>query len=511
MKNLDLYVIVFISGAAVLAMEILGTRILGPFYGVSLFLWSALITVTLAALSAGYAVGGRWADKGATRFRLCTLIAGAGIWLLLIPWIKRPVLALTEPLGLRFAVLVAAFVLFAPPLTLLGMVSPYAIKLKTVRLEEVGRSAGNLYAISTVASVISALLTGFFLIPNFGVSRLTLTIGVILLMTASIGLLDKQKPHVMVSIVAVALVIGAIVIWRMPTNDTDPKGRLLAVEQSAYAEIRVLDMHSRRHLLIDGGIHTIVDPLTWKSHYPYVAVVDLTKYFFEKPGQLLLIGLGGGSVVKNFACEGWTVEAVEIDPVVTEVAYKHFGLDSSEAKIFHLDGRQFLLTHEETYDIIMMDAFGSSSIPFHLVTVEAFGLIASHLNPGGALAINIEANGWHDLMVRSLAATLKQHFPEVQVLPASESSESLGNVIILASHAKLELRKELERNYTDLDKRFSANYQQNHAWDNRFVPDTRNAPVLTDDLNPVDLWAEAINLAARKDLHRYFEQSGLSW
>jgi hypothetical protein len=141
MKNFYLYVIVFISGASVLAVEILGTRILGPFYGVSLFLWSALITVTLIALSIGYTIGGRWADKGAKLSRLCYLMIGAGIWLLLIPWFKQPLLFLAEPLGLRFAVLAAAFVLFAPPLTLLGMVSPYAIRVRALSLDEVGKTA----------------------------------------------------------------------------------------------------------------------------------------------------------------------------------------------------------------------------------------------------------------------------------------------------------------------------------------------------------------------------------
>jgi hypothetical protein len=168
MKNLYLYLIVVVSGAAVLAVKILGTRILSPFYGVSLFLWSALITVTLAALSLGYAVGGRWADKNATLSRLCTLVAGAGVWLLLIPWIKQPLLVLMESLGLRFAVLISAFVLFAPPLTLLGMVSPYAIKLKTASLNVVGRTTGSLYAMSNVLSVMSTALTYFFLISKLG-------------------------------------------------------------------------------------------------------------------------------------------------------------------------------------------------------------------------------------------------------------------------------------------------------------------------------------------------------
>jgi hypothetical protein len=135
MRKSYLYVVVFIAGAA---------GILGPFYGVSLFLWSALITVTLIALSAGYAIGGRWADRGASWRSFYAIFAGAGLWTLLIPWMRRPVLVMAEPFGLRFAVLVAAFVLFAAPLTLLGMVSPYAIRLRASSLDVVGRTAGDL-------------------------------------------------------------------------------------------------------------------------------------------------------------------------------------------------------------------------------------------------------------------------------------------------------------------------------------------------------------------------------
>jgi len=510
MRNFYLYVIVFISGAAVLAVEILGTRILGPFYGVSLFLWSALITVTLAALSLGYAVGGRWADKSATLSRLCFLVAGAGVWLLLIPWIKQPLLSLTESLGLRFAVLASAFIFFAPPLTLLGMVSPYAIKLKTASLNVVGRTAGNLYAISTMASVISALLTGFFLIPNFGVSRLTLAIGALLLITAVIGLIADKKSKLAALGIVIILFLSAAVVWVLPSNDADPDKGLLAVEQSPYAEIRVLDTNNRRHLLIDGGTHTIVDPSTWRSHFSYVIVMDLTKAFFEKPGELLLVGLGGGSVVKNFANDGWKVDAVEIDPVVIKVAREHFGLEASEGNIFEMDGRHYLLRNEKNYEIIAMDAFGSSSIPFHLVTEEAFALIASRLKPDGVLAINIEALGWHHILVRSLAATLNKSFSQVLALPAHPSSERIGNLIILASNRELELSL-VEGDITDMNYVSSPAYHQNLAWQNRFAPDLRDAPVLTDDLNPVDIWAEATNLAARRDLHRYFAESGLSW
>jgi spermidine synthase len=157
-----------------------------------------------------------------------------------------------------------------------------------------------------------------------------------------------------------------------------------------------------------------------------------------------------------------------------------------------------------------MDAFGSSSIPFHLVTAEAFALIGSRLKPQGILTINIESLGWHHILVRSLAATLKKSFSQVLALPTQVASDRIGNIIILAANRELELNL-VEGDITDMDYVSSPAYHQHVAWFNRFVPDSPDAPVLTDDLNPVDLWAEAINLVARRDLHRYFGESGLNW
>ena len=511
MKKWYLYVVVFISGAAVLAIEILGTRILGPFYGVSIFLWSSLITVTLIALSVGYMLGGRWADKVTKMSNLYYLMFGAGIWLLLIPFIKHPVLIVAEPLGLRFAVLVAAFILFSPSLTLLGMVSPYALKVRTSNLNVVGRTAGDLYAISTIGGVIAALLTGFILIPNIGVGRLTFMVGIVLLFFASIGLVDELKSNFK-KLSIVSVFIGTTIGFSLiPFDRPDPDNGLLTIEQSPYAEIRVLDLDNRRYLLIDGGTHTIVDPNTWESYFPYTAVMDLSREFFEQPGEMLLIGLGGGTVMKNFAKASWSVDAVEIDPVVIEIARDYFGLQESEGNIYCMDGRQYLKSNEKKYDVIAMDAFGSSSIPFHLITKESFGLIASRLKPKGIFAINLESNGWDDVIVRSIAATLKEHFEIVLALPTVVPANILGNMILFASNRELELLHDLNIDLKDPNVRLSMDYQRYRAWDYRFIPDLKGVAILTDDLNPVDLWSEKINLSARKGLHDYFKQSGLSW
>lgn len=507
MTNWFVYFAVIVSGASVLAIEILGTRILGPFYGVSLYLWSALIGVTLAALSLGYALGGVWADKGPRLNRFCSLLALSGLWIVLIPWLRHPVLAISESLGLRGAVLFAAFVLFFPPLALLGMVSPYAIRIKASTLEVVGRTAGNLYAVSTIASVVSAILTGFFLIPNVGVNRLTFLVGIALLGTALIGFVSRRKAKVLLPGIFITVLLGAAATQLAPAQRANPSNGLLAIEQSPYAEIRVVEKEGLRFMLIDGGMHTIADPATWESFLPYVDVLDVTRRFHTEPGRLLLVGLGGGSVVKRFAKGGWKVEAVEIDPVVTRNARRFFGLEEDEATVHHMDGRRFLLRHAGLYDLVIMDAFGSSSIPFHLVTKESFALIDRCLNADGIVAMNIEAVGWDDILVRSLVATFQEVYEHVLVLPIAEPPTEIGNLIIMASHHPFEMLEELP----DPADRFSAEYNRLHAWVNSFTPETEGAPVLTDDMNPVDVWSERINLEARKGLHEYFGADGLSW
>lgn len=504
-KNLFLTVLVFVSGAAVLAVELLGTRVLGPFYGVSLFLWSALITVTLLALSVGYAIGGRMADRGPRIERLCLVLLAAGAWLLALPWLRDPVLRLCEPLGLRAAVLVASLALFALPLALLGMVAPYAIRLRAASLDEVGRTAGNLYALSTIGSVLAALLTGFVLIPYVGVGKLLFLVGAVLVVLGLLGLL-AFRGALAGGGATLALAPVAFFGFGAAQIAPDPAHGLLSIEQSPYAEIRVVERDGTRYMLIDGGTHTIVAADTLESVFSYVHVVDLLNHVTAQPGKLLLVGLGGGSVAKLFARQGWDVEAVEIDAVVTRVARRDFGLTEAEARVHHADGRGWLERADGGWDAIVLDAFGSSSIPFHLVTREAFALTAQRLAPEGVLAINVECMGWDDVLVRSLAATLRESFAHVLALPIAEPPDQLGNLVLMASQQPLGIAREIPAT----PDRFSSIYDKNHAWDNRFEPESGGAIVLTDDLNPVDLWSDRINLAARRDLHGRFG-GGVGW
>lgn len=188
-----LYPAISIGGASILALEILGTRIVGPSYGVDIFLWSTLIAVTLAALAVGYWLGGHWADRRPSLRNFAIIFVVAGIWIVAIPLARGGVVAVTRPLDRSAAMFVSSFALFFPPLAILGMASPYALKLRVRSLGEIGRSAGDLYAISTVASVTGALLTGFVLVPSFGVRSITAAIGILLVLTGAIGLFGTAR------------------------------------------------------------------------------------------------------------------------------------------------------------------------------------------------------------------------------------------------------------------------------------------------------------------------------
>lgn len=507
-----LYLIVVVSGGSVLSLEILGTRILGPYFGVSLYLWSAQITVALAALSLGYLAGGHWADRGASFRRLCLIPGAAGLMIVAIPWVQPHVVALTAGWELRASILGASVLLFFAPLMVLGAVTPYAIRLLLPDVARAGRVTGRIFALSTLASVASALLTGFFLIPNLGVHLLTSLLGAGLLLTAAVawwlGPKGRGGPIPPLLLLATGVAAGSL----SPSERPDPDAGLLDVRQSAYAEIRVYDNEEGRHLLIDRGIHSRIDTATGRSTIPYAALMEMPMRYFPAPGRMLLLGLGGGALARSYAAAGWRVDAVEIDPEVVRTAREWFGLDRAGAEVFEMDARRYLARTDRRYDVVLVDAYGSSSIPFHLVTAEAFGLAKAVLRPGGIVAVNVICLGWRDPLVSDIAATLRAPFSRVLALPMAEPPDRLGNLILLAADRDLEGIPEPERNVEfDPGWRYGHGYALTHAWDNRFVPDAAGAVILTDDLNRVDVVSARTMLAARTELLLYYDRLNLRW
>jgi spermidine synthase len=299
--------------------------------------------------------------------------------------------------------------------------------------------------------------------------------------------------------------------WFHAYNNSNGSSNLLAMKSSHYADLCVIDIAEQRHLFINGDICSRVDTSTWESVMPYCAVMELPKYFYNKPGTALVIGLGGGSLVKQYRHHGWKVDAIECDHEVIQLAKQYFRLYPSDGTIYESEGRTFLRSTSNTYDVILLDVFENRSNSFHLYTQEAFGLISSKLNANGILAVSIEAIGWYDPIVSTFAATLKSVFQDVLVLPIEEPPNKTGNLVLLASNSILEPKRFPQNNITlSPDWRYGPEYQKVHAWDNRFFPNIRDVRILTDDKNSLDIQWEKVNQAARQQLHEYITQNMIS-
>ena len=278
MSRARLFLVVALSGAAVLTLEILGTRVLGPFYGVSLFLWSALISVTLAALAAGYALGGRWAQRSLSTTRLSWLLAAAGAWVLLVPWTRGPLIAVASHLGLRGAVLLAATLLFFPPLMLLGMVSPYAIRLGTRSVDEVGRVSGDLFAVSTLASVGAALS------PDSSWSHPSASRGCCLPSACCCSSL-RRSPGSEPAAPSPGSRSSSAAPWPCPAwaASSAYRARCWREPRAPTRSCAWSSTAACASFMIDGGIHSMINAETEAPHQPYVYIAELALDAFPAP------------------------------------------------------------------------------------------------------------------------------------------------------------------------------------------------------------------------------------
>jgi spermidine synthase len=219
-------------------------------------------------------------------------------------------------------------------------------------------------------------------------------------------------------------------------------------------------------------------------------------------------------VAKQFAREGWRVRVVEPDPMAARVATELLSFHATEVRLTIADARRFCRTTSGRYAAVIFDAFDRGSIPPHLITRECLASVADRVAPNGVLALAIVTRGWNDPVIVSLAAMLGERFHSVFALPTSEPPNALGSIVLLASNGSLDLPDERLPQPTDFlmnpDEHWAV-VQMNHAWFNRFAPLTRGAVILTDDRNPIDVWSDPVQHAARVDLHRSFATPPKSW
>lgn len=483
-----------LCGALVMVIEVLGSRVIGPFFGVSLFVWTSLITVTLVALAAGYAAGGWLADRKSSPDYLYAIIMAAGLLTAATPLFKAVVLKACLPLGLRFGSLASAFLLFGPALFLLGCVSPYLVRLAAREIKNIGRTVGNLSAISTAGSCAGTLATGFFLIAYLGVNRIFVLAG-FLLMALGVGyfVLFRRQWAVAALLALPFLLMPADRVTSKVLAD-GTRVELTAQQDSFYGNLRVVDYAGpqlrTREMLIDGLVQGGIDVATGLSVYEYSYLLQFLPYALNPGGKnCLVVGLGTGIVPSWYAAQGIHTEVVDIDPKVVGLAQQHFGFDPG-ITVHVEDARYFLNRSSQRYDYVVLDVFNGDTTPGHVLSVEAMRLLKARMTPNGVLAINLMGSlGERGFMTASVIKTVQAVFGQVQTHPvfAIQAKNAFGNLVIVAHDGPVRpLRAD---QFTAFPVHPMAAEGVRQGWKNTYrFPAGAPAMLLTDDYNPIDFY-----------------------
>jgi spermidine synthase len=432
-----LFILVFVSGMTSLALEMCASRLLAAYFGTSLFIWASVIGLILVYLTAGYFIGGRLADRYPSVQVLCTITAMAAFSISILPFISQNILTWSitglsqVSVSIFLSSLLGTILLFSVPVTLLGLVSPFAIRLVTKDIGKSGSTSGSLYAISTLGSILGAFLPILWLIPTFGVRRTMLILGVLLFAASLWGLRLRWRP-------AFSLVLIALVLPLGPLKDIP---NLIYEQESLYNYIQVTQLpDGSRDLILNEGqaIHSIYYPnpnsiLTgWYWDYFLAAPYFNTGFTPQKLHRVGIIGLAAGTIAHQFTSVYGPVpiDGIEIDPAIVDVGRKYFAMNESNLHVHVQDGRTYIETTQAKYDVVAIDAFQQPYIPFQLTTREFFTTIRSHLSSTGVVALNT-AHTIHDYrLVQAFINTMSQVFPNVYVfnVPGTFNTEIMATV-----------------------------------------------------------------------------------
>lgn len=487
MQKYKLEIIAFVGGAVVMILELVGSRILAPYLGTSIIVWTSLIGIILASLSLGYWWGGKLADKNPSYKTFSFIILISGLLIAAVALIKTPFLFFLQKNleDLRIGSVFATLVLFAPPSATLGMISPYAIRLKIKSLKKSGETAGAIYAVSTAGSILGTFLAGFYLIATFGSTKILYILSATLILTSLFAYKNVKMRKVTLLILAILtlfLVDFFKPLFRMKLLvDKDTLYNRVWIYEGKDPETErpilnlVTDAHGRQSsMFLDEDNDLAVE---------YTKYYRLFKHFNPKAKHTLMIGGGAYSYPKDFLKKNDedTIDVVELDPALTNFAKRYFNLkENPRLTIYHQDGRAFLNRTRVKYGAILMDAFYSSLvIPFQLTTKEAIQRFYDALSEDGVVIMNTMSafEGDQGKFLRAEYYTFKEVFPQVFLFPVydNEDGYSAKNVMLVA--LKTAEKPALESEDEQLNG-FLAN-----LWTREIKKDV---PILTDDYAPVD-------------------------
>jgi len=476
-----LLVLVFVVGAASLGAEIAAARLLAPYFGASTIVWANTIGVVLVALSVGYWLGGRYADRHPQMRALCLVVLVAALLIAAVPFAARPFLGFSVDafdsvsVGGFAGSLFGVLVLVAAPVTLLGAAAPWAVRLAAPETGHSGEVVGRLYATSTAGSLIGTMLSALLLIPLLGTQRTFLVFAVALALVAVAGLGWRYAAVPVALALAVSLPVGTI-----KAADT---GRVLYEAETPYEYARVVERpDGTRVLELNEGqaVHSLYRPgsyLTgdyWDGH-----LVLSFAGRAEPPRRIAILGNGAGTVARAFGrfFPRTAVDAVEIDGELTELGRRYFDLRNPRMTAYAEDARPWLRRAAGGYDAIMIDAYRQPYIPFYLATREFFELASERLEPGGVVVINVGHPEGSDELERVLGRTMAAAFPNVLRYPIEPT-----NTLLVAGEGTLSAAR-LRRNAASLPPRLRSLAREAAV---ALAPRLDGGEVYTDDHAPVE-------------------------
>ena len=500
-----IYLVAFVTGAIVMSFEMLGSRYLNPYFGSGIYTWAALISTVLAALTAGYFLGGWLADRTASANVLGTSVVIASVYLLVLPRFSDPLLdfLLADIDDVRVGSLVASLGILFFPVTLLGIYSPFAIRLMLRSPETSGTVSGTVYGISTAGSIVGTLGTTFFLIPTIGTRAITYTLGaagiacgLVLLALPRLARRHKNLGATLAALISIAAFASPMAHADVLLDESirasmlaKPDGRIAHV-QSSYNDIYVNKRRSDLTMSFQlkgwnytESVSNLRDPDDLVLRY--AQTMTIATAFPAEPKKILMLGLGGGSLstyLGRFMPDA-AIDTVEIDRRVIDVAKTYFGIRETErVRYFDADGRVFLNRNRQLYDLILLDAYRGGFVPFHLLTKEFYALVKQRLTPGGAVASNV-----HDgtKLYHSTVKTLGEVFSDIDLFPSGQ-----GEVIALGMNAPID-KETLAQRAATLQERYKFRFPLPDQLARRMENPRAQAvggELLTDDFAPVNLY-----------------------
>ncbi len=506
--NFYLYVTVFTSGLCTLGIELSAQRLIGSVFGTSNLVWANVIGLILLYLTIGYFIGGRWADRSPHLTTFYHIIIWGAFINAFVPLVARPVITVAAnavfgvEAGLALGSFLAILILFAVPITLLGCVSPFAIRLAVTDADKAGSVSGRIYAISTLGSLLGTFAPNLILIPTFGTFRTFLLFAALLFVVGMIGLWRVQGMKALrwLWMPLVIAVLALLVRVDDPLRAAAPNAVLLYEGESAYNYIQVQeDTNGYRYLYLNEGqgIHSQWHP----TQYAYGRTWDffLTGPYFNAPPyspervqSLALIGLAAGTIARQYTYVygAIPIDGIEIDPLIIEVGRRYFGMDMPNLTAYAQDGRYMLNYLDRRYSIIGIDAYRPPYIPWHLTTVEFFEEVRAHLTDDGVAVINVGRTQTDRRLVDAMTATLLEVFPSVHAIDVPLSF----NTILVATVQSTE-DSYLAQNLAALPQDAPPMLRDTLALGvANLVPISSSDLVFTDDRAPVETLVDSLVL-----------------